>query len=87
VPSIHLPLEVSTVKPSETYQQTHYGPCRLHRNYVEIFLRHVVATHYKTNGVAITPEVDASVSKLVERLWWSRGSVLVFGTQVRGFLG
>jgi hypothetical protein len=89
VPNIHLPLEVGTVEPSEAYLQTHYGPCPFHRSYVqvEVFMRHVVVTHYKTNEAAVTPEVDASVSKLVEWLRRSRGDVLAFGTQVRGFLG
>jgi len=53
VPSIHLPLEDGTVEPSEAYLQTHYRPCPLHRNYVEVFLRHVVATNYKNNEAAI----------------------------------
>jgi len=64
-PSIRLPPEAGTVEPSEAYLRNHYIRCPLHRNYVEVFLRHVVATHYKTNAVAITPEVDAPVSKLL----------------------
>jgi hypothetical protein len=67
MPSIRLPSEAGTVEPSEAYLQTHYRPCPLHGNYeyVEAFLRHVFATHYKANEVTITPEVDAPVWKLV----------------------
>ena len=65
MPSIRIPSEAGTVEPSVAYLHTYYRPCPLHRNYVAVFLRHVVATHCKTNEVAITPEVDAPVSKLV----------------------
>jgi hypothetical protein len=67
MPNIRLLSEAGTVvlSEAEAYLQTHYRLCPSHRNYVEVFLRHVVATHYKTNEAAITPEVTAQVPKSV----------------------